>query len=298
MSDNNHEDALQQAKAMLDELTEAARKGAIIPIRLTGQLEAIGALLAKAVEQQAEAAGKAAVPANMESFLQEQGAFLSHAVHELRTPMTSIRGYSDMLGNAAMGTLNDMQKQFLDTIRTNTRRMEGLLTDVSLVNKLRAGTLRANVKMDMFKNVAMMVEKQITPIAEQLGRKVTFEIPQGLPLLNTDSDLLATALVKMLENSLRYTTQEAAEVFLQASADGNSVRVVIEDSGIGMTPEEIAQLGTIYYRGDNDVVRNYKGSGLGIPIAYGAFELLGDKVQVESQPEQGTKFIITLPGMT
>src|SRR5262249_31014685 len=141
-------------------------------------------------------------PANVESFLQEQGAFLSHAVHELRTPMTSIRGYSDMLGNAAMGTLNDMQKQFLDTIRTNTRRMEGLLTDVSLVNKLRAGTLRANVKMDMFKNVAMMVEKQITPVAEQLGRKVNFEIPQGLPLLNTDSDLLTTALVKLLENSL------------------------------------------------------------------------------------------------
>ena len=73
----------------------------------------------------------------MEEFLKEQAAFVSHAVHELRTPMTSIRGYSDML--RSMGALNDMQKQFVETIRVNSRRMEGLLTDVSDTSKIKGG---------------------------------------------------------------------------------------------------------------------------------------------------------------
>ena len=91
----------------------------------------------------------------MEEFLKEQAFFISHAVHELRTPMTSIRGYTDML--RSMGPLNDMQKQFVETIRVNSRRMEGLLTDVSDTSKIKGGTLRTNLKMDMFKNIAMMV---------------------------------------------------------------------------------------------------------------------------------------------
>ena len=108
--------------------------------------------------------------------------------------MTSIRGYSDML--RSMGALNDMQKQFVETIRTNSRRMEGLLTDVSDTAKIKAGALRTNLKMDMFKNIAMMVEKQAQPVTEELGRKLTFDIPQGLPILNVDGELLAKAALQ------------------------------------------------------------------------------------------------------
>lgn len=289
--------ALEQAQSLLEELLQAARTGAIIPVRLPGQLEAIQEALLKAKEKQQAEQKKTQLPPDMESFLKEQAYFIGHAIHELRTPMTSIRGYSDMLGNAAMGPLNDMQKQFVDTIRTNAKRMEGLMTDVSDMNKLRAGTLRANLKMDMFKNIVMMVEKQTQPTAEQLGRKLTFDIPQGLPILNTDGELLAKAVTKLVDNALRYQ-QGSGEVTVSASSESNRLIIKVQDNGIGMTPEEIAQLGTIYFRSENELVRSYKGSGLGIPVAYGIIRLLDGTIEVQSEKDKGTTFTVTLTGMS
>ncbi len=291
--------ALEQAQSLLDELHQGAQSGALIPFRLPGQIQAIQDLLTQAAEEakarEAEIAA-AVVPPDVETFLKEQAGFFGHAIHELRTPMTSIRGYGDMLGSGAMGALNDMQKQFVDTIRTNSRRMETLLTDVSDMNKLRAGTLRINNKMDMFKNIAMMVEKTARPLAESLSKTLTIDVPQGLPLLNLDGELLAKAIYKLVENSLRYSG-ENAEVIVRGGAEGNDLLIAVIDTGIGMLPEEVARLGEVYFRSDNETVRSFKGSGLGIPVAYGLIGLLGGTVSVESQPEQGTTFIIRTPGM-
>lgn len=291
---------LEQAQVLLEELLEAAKSGALIPVRLPGQIETIQQLLVKANEakKQADAApSNGADGADMEAFRKDQAYFVGHAIHELRTPMTSIRGYSDMLGSGSMGALNDMQKQFIDTIRANSKRMEGLMIDVSDMNKLRAGTLKSNPKMDMFKNIAMMVEKQMQPVADQLGRKLTFEIPQGLPILNTDGELLAKAVNKLVENALRYQTNNS-EVVVRASSEGNKLIIQVYDQGIGMSAEEIAQLGTIYYRSDNEVVRAFKGSGLGIPVAYGLIHLLNGTIEVQSEVDKGTTFTISLMGMT
>jgi signal transduction histidine kinase len=294
------QDSLAQAKALLEELVRAAQSGAIVPVRLPGQLEAIAALLEQAgqeaekAEADAKAAASAAVPMDQEVFLKDQAAFVSHAIHELRTPMTSIRGYTDMM--RSMGELNDMQKQFVETIRTNARRMEGLLTDVSDTSKIKAGTLRTNIKMDMFKNIAMMVEKQAQPLSQEHGRKLTFDIAQGLPLLNVDGELLAKAIYKLVENALRYTN-ENGEVTVRGVADGSKLVVTVEDNGIGMTPEELSQLGTIYFRSESELVRSYKGSGLGIPVAYGIIKQLGGTIHAASTEGVGTTFTITLVGM-
>jgi signal transduction histidine kinase len=290
--------ALEQAQQQLTELIEAARKGAIIPVRLTGQLEAIQTLLTQASDEAAKQAASAKPPADQAEFLREQAYFVSHAIHELRTPMTSIRGYADMLVSMGSGSgLNDMQKGFLDTIRGNARRMEGLLTDVSDMAKIRSGVLKLNEKMDMFKNVAMMVEKNMRPLAEQLGKTLTLDIPQGLPILNTDGELLAKALTKLVENGLRYSG-ENGEVTVRGAAQNNKLIITVSDNGIGMSPEELAQLGTIYFRSENELVRSFKGSGLGIPVAYGIVRMLGGTISVESALEKGTTFTITLTAMS
>ena len=290
--------ALSNARTLVDELLEAAKTGAIIPVRLPGQIEAIASALSEAETETAEDNEKTASASTGEQeSLKEQAEFISVAIHELRIPMTSIRGYADMLNTPAMGDLNDMQQQFVNTIRTNAKRMETLMTDVSDISKLRGGTLRVNPKMDMFKNIVLHVEKAMAPLAEEMNRTLTFDTPQGLPLLNTDGELLAKAINKLVENALRYT-HEGGEVQVSAVADGSTLHIRIADNGIGMTGEEMAQLGTLYFRADNDHVRSYKGSGLGVPIAYGIVRMLGGDVTVESQPEQGTAFTVTLEGMS
>lgn len=284
--------AIEQLEEKLNDLLEAAKTGAIIPVRLPGQVEEIVNLLAKTKKEQAEAA----VSADMEDYIKEEAYFVGHAVHELRTPITSIRGYSDMMGS--MGELNDMQKQFLDVIITNSKRMQSLLADVSFINKIRKGTLKVAKKMDMFKNIAMRVEKDMMPLAEELGKELTFDIPQGLPLLNTDGDHLTVAINKLVENALRYTPKEGGQVAVIAGSNENTLIVQVVDNGIGMPAEEIEQLGTIYFRSDHDVVREFKGSGLGIPIAYGMVQVLGGTIDVESTPDEGTTFTVRLEGMS
>lgn len=280
------------ARALLLELIEAANRRDIIPARLPGQLEAILEVM------KAEPPTPVAPAANGDigAILKEQADVISHAIHDLRLPLTSIKGYSDMMGN--MGPLNDMQQQFLTTIRTNTKRLESLLMDVSDIMKIRGRTLHIAPKMDMVKNILGTVEKRTRPLAEELKRTLTFDIPTGLPILNVDGEVLSKALIKLVENALRYIAAEAGEVTISVIAEGDQLRVMIRDNGIGMSAEELAKLGTIYYRGDNEVVLAFKGSGLGIPVAYGIIDLLGGRVQVESQPGQGSTFTVELQGVS
>ena len=286
--------AIQDLHDKLNQLLENAKTGNIIPFRLPGQVEEIIEAVFAVEEEHKEALAKA-MPEDMEGYMAEEAYFVGHAVHELRTPMTSIRGYSDMLGQ--MGELNDMQKQFLDVIKTNSLRMEGLLADVSYTNKIRKGTLQVNVKMDMFKNMAMRLEKDMQKIADELKKELVFEVPDGLPLLNVDSDLLVVAIEKFIVNALRYT-KEDGKVTISGSADGSTLVVQIKDNGIGISEEDRAQLGTIYFRSDHDVVREFKGSGLGIPIAFGLLEILGATYDIESEVDQGTTVTVRIEGMS
>jgi cell cycle sensor histidine kinase DivJ len=289
------------AAALLNSLIADAQSGAIIPARLAGQLQAVAdALGASAAPPAApEPAPPAADGDALARLKTEQAAFFGHAIHELRTPMTAIRGYADMLGSDSMGPLNAMQKQFVETIRKNSRRMETLMTDVADMNKLRAGTLVPSPKMDMFKNIAMMIEKTHQPTADSLNVPLVFDLPQGLPLLNIDGELFARALGKLVENALRYTREDAADktVTVRAAADGKTLVVHIIDHGIGMTADELRTLGTVYFRADHDAVRAHKGSGLGIPVAYGIFALLGAAAAVESTAGEGTTFTVRVAGM-
>jgi two-component system phosphate regulon sensor histidine kinase PhoR len=292
--------ALQTAKDKVNDLLEAAQKGAIVPVRLPAQIEEIANLLQKAEKEQktaeAEAARAASAGGDDADDAVDEAEFVGHAVHELNTPLTSIRGYVDMVKN--VGELNDMQTQFMGVVKTNAQRMETLLSDFRYMNKLRHGVLRAEPKMDTFKNIAMKVEKKLQKRADELNRELEFDIPQGLPLLEVDSEWLGIALVKLAENGLQYSPEGEGKVTVKGEADGNTLVIKIIDNGIGISEDDQARLGELYFRSEDDRVREFKGSGLGVPLAYGMLDLIGADVEVDSEPDEGTTFIIRIEGMS
>ncbi|MDX1992212.1 MAG: HAMP domain-containing sensor histidine kinase [bacterium] len=294
--------ALQEALAQLSALKEAAQKGAIIPVRLPGQIEEIEKLLQSAEDAQAKADQQAPPPADVAGaiagVMADNTEFMKVAVHELRTPLTSIRGYADMMANPGMpDKLTEMQSQLMQVIRSNAKRLEGLLMDMSYINKIRGNALRVNAKMDMPKNILLMAEKLMRPVAEEMHRQLEFDVPTGLPMLTTDGELMSVALSKLIENGLRYSPEHDGKVTVRAAGEGNKAIITVEDNGVGMTPDEIAKLGTIFFRSDNDVVRQHKGSGLGIPIVYGIVKLLEGEISVESEAGKGTCFRLVFKGM-
>ncbi|MEO1286960.1 MAG: HAMP domain-containing sensor histidine kinase [Chloroflexota bacterium] len=290
--------ALDEAKQKLNDLLDSAKTGAIIPVRLPSQIEEITTLLNQAEEEQRaqlkEAKSKAG-PADMQTYMEEESHFVAHAVHELNTPLTSILGYIDML--SSMGELSDMQKQFIGVVKNNGLRMKGLLSDFRYINKIRKGTLADEPKMDMFKNISMKLEKELSSRAEELNRKLEFDVPSGLPYINADTHLLGIAITKLVENALQYTKEGEGVVTISASGEDGYLVMKISDNGIGMTEDELAKLGEIYFRGERDEVIAFKGSGLGIPLAYGIIDLIDGEIDVQSEVDKGTTFTIRIKGM-
>lgn len=281
---------ISKAREHVAALIATAKAGGRVDV---GQLEVLARMLDTADDRT-----RASTGGDLRAILTDNAEFWKTAIHELRTPMTSIRGYSDMLAKPEMGgQLAEMQQKLLGVVRNNSRRMESLLADFSVLNKLRTGTLQIKAKLDTVKNIAMMVEKRVEPTTTELGRKFIIDIPSGLPMLTTDGEHISMALAKLVENGLRYSPAENGKVEMTAKADGTRVQIMISDNGIGMTPEQTARLGKPYFRADHDAVRAYKGSGLGVPIAYSLIAALGGTIQVDSTPGKGTRWTVRMPAM-
>lgn len=222
--------------------------------------------------------------------------FISVMVHELRKPMTSIRGYSDMLSKNVVGELNDMQMQFAQTIRNNVISMEALIADISDLTKMRVGRIKAESKMDLAKNIIMEIEKNTKELAEAKDQKLVFEVPDGLPMLNIDGTRVKQALRKLVENAIKYTP-EGGNITVTASGEGDKLRIKVVDDGVGMEEAEIERLGELWFRGDDPVVTNQKGYGLGIPIAFECMRLVEGELFYESKKGEGSTFGLLVPAM-
>lgn len=277
----------EAARALLDEIKAKAGD------ELAADLDRLGELIAAAGDPEGEAA---ALREQLQAVVAENAKFVSVLVHEIRVPMTSIRGYNDMLAKNVVGELNEMQQQFVEVIRTNVIRMERLVADISDMSKLRSGRIRLEPKMDMYKNIALEVEKATQELAAEHGHTLTFETPQGLPLLNVDSPRLAQVLTKLVVNALQYTP-DGGQVTVRAERGEGTLKVSVQDNGIGMSEEEQTHIGELFWRGESEHVRSFKGHGLGLPIAIGLLKLMGGELFYTSAPGQGSTFGFTIPAM-
>lgn len=283
----NKPTALSESLALLAEIRQKANAD------LAPDLERLERLLEAAIEPQASSDG-ASLEAQMAALIAENAKFVSVMVHEIRIPMTSIRGYNDMLAKNVVGELNEMQQQFVEVIRSNVIRMERLVTDVSDMSKLRSGRIRLEPKMDMYKNIALEVEKATAGLAAEHNHTLTFDTPQGLPILNVDGPRLVQVITKLVINALQYTP-DGGEITVCARRGDGTLTVSVQDTGIGMTGEEQGRIGELFWRGESEHVRSFKGHGLGLPITIGLLKLMGGELTCTSAPEQGSTFSIEIP---
>jgi signal transduction histidine kinase len=211
--------------------------------------------------------------------------------------MTSIRGYADMLAKPGLiGPLNEMQQQFVDIIRSNIIRMEGLVTDVSDLNKLQAQRYRPNPAQISLVEALEHVKKTAAPLIAEQQHTVTWQVAENLPKITTDLTQLVKTMNYLVRNALQYT-RKGGTISVKIEPAGDAVRVSIADNGIGMKPEDIARLGEPFFRADHDLVTETKGYGLGIPLAKGFLALLKSELHVESAPGSGSTFSFVLPSL-
>jgi len=220
--------------------------------------------------------------------------FISVVSHELKLPMTSIKGYSDLMLSGATGQLNENQNNFLNTIRNNVNRMATLVSDLADISRIESGNLRLEPRevpvWDVIDEVVTLTRTQVT----QKNQTVTVNIPKELPKAWCDRNRLAQILTNLVSNANKYTPEGGA-ITVHATRENSLIQIKVEDNGLGMTPEDQEKLFSKFFRSADDKVREAPGTGLGLSITKNLIELQGGKVWFESEFRKGTSFYFTVP---
>jgi signal transduction histidine kinase len=220
--------------------------------------------------------------------------FVSIVSHELKIPMTSIRGYADLLRQGLIGPVNEKQLEFLRTIMSNVDRMTALVSDLSDISRIETGRLRIEPAPVAAADALREVVSQMKPQFDARKQTVEIDLPADLPRLHTDPQRLAQILTNLLSNAVKYSP-EGARIRIRAAREGSAAKVTVQDHGIGMTEEDQSRLFTQFFRGESVAVRDQPGWGLGLHVTKRLVEVMGGSIGVESRPGEGSTFWFTQP---
>jgi PAS domain S-box-containing protein len=220
--------------------------------------------------------------------------FVSTVSHELRTPMTAIKGYTDLLHAGAAGPINDDQKRFLTTIKSNTDRLTALINDLLDISRMETGRIRFEPRPLQVGEVVADVVNVLAGPAEDKHLSLNYEVAAGLPDVLGDRDRLNQVLTNLVGNAIRYTP-DGGEIDVKVYLVERAVRVDVRDTGIGIAPEDMAHLFERFYRADHPLVQETRGTGLGLSIVKMFVEMHGGRIWVESEPDEGSTFTFILP---
>jgi signal transduction histidine kinase len=229
--------------------------------------------------------------------------FVSFVAHELKNPMTSIKGYTELLAGGAVGPINEMQTNFLNTIRSNVERMSTLVSDLNDNSKIEAGRLRLDFKPvevnDLVDEVVRSTKRQM----EDKKQIIQAELPPLLPKVWGDRTRLGQVLTNLVSNAHKYTPEggvvvvgaESSENRWDPDGAGQVVHVWVKDNGIGITPEDQQKIFQKFFRSEDQKAREVPGTGLGLNITKSLIEMQGGRIWFDSEFRKGTTFHITVP---
>jgi signal transduction histidine kinase len=230
----------------------------------------------------------------IEAAQQAKHKFTSHVTHELRLPLTSIRGYTDLLRQGIIGPVNEQQLNFLNVIKNNVERMSALISDLSDVNYLESGRMKINQKLIFLDEY---VEEALNSFKSKLAEKeqtLEVNIPEQYRPVYADPNRVVQIVSTLVSNAHKYTPQ-GGKISLRALDVNGKVRVEISDTGIGISPADQEQIFTQFFRSEHEGVREHPGWGLALHLAKRLVESMGGEMGFESTLNQGSTFWFTLP---
>lgn len=217
--------------------------------------------------------------------------FVATVSHDLRAPLTFMRGYATML--PMVGALNDKQKEFGEKIIIGIEQMTELIDDLLDLGRIEAGVGLAREGCNVNDLITEVVQA-LTAHAADKGLKVIAEVPPAMPLLSGDPTLLRQAMQNFLDNAIKYTPA-GGEIHIQAFMDENKFQFSVADTGLGIAPADQAHLFEKFFRVKQRGSTQVKGSGLGLAIVKSIVERHGGRVWVESKLGKGSLFGFDIP---
>lgn len=229
--------------------------------------------------------------------------FVSMVSHELKTPMTSIKGYTDLIAAGAVGAVTETQADFLGTIRSNVDRMQTLVSDLADTARIEAGRLRLDFRAVAMQEIIEDVVRSTKAQFDAKSQTLEVQIGDDLPKVWGDRDRLTQILVNLVSNANKYSP-DGGKTYIFAAERRNEwqpgeaervVHVQVRDTGFGIAPENQKNIFQKFFRADDDEIRSSPGTGLGLNITKNLVEMQGGKIWFESEFRKGTTFHFTIP---
>jgi signal transduction histidine kinase len=229
--------------------------------------------------------------------------FVSFVAHELKNPMSSIKGYTELVAGGMAGPINEMQSSFLATVRSNVDRMNTIVSDLNDLTKIQVGNMRLDFHTVSVPEALEDVIRSLNRQIEEKQQHHTLELAPDLPPVWADPSRLNQVLVNLVSNAIKYTPEAGAfavgaehyqpeDAGEQAGAE--FVHVWVKDSGIGISEEDQKRIFQQYFRTES-AKEMASGTGLGLNITKSLVEMQGGRIWFESQFGAGATFHFTIP---
>jgi PAS domain S-box-containing protein len=222
--------------------------------------------------------------------------FLANMSHELRTPLNAIIGYSEMMENEIFGPVeNQKYKEYLEYITGSGRHLYSMINDLLDVSRIEFDEFPLEEDVFSFAETLNECIGTIKHRAEAAGNRVSVADAIALPSLYGDKRRIKQVLINMLHNAIKFTPMGGSITVVTEVLEGGDFRVLVIDTGIGIAPQDLETVFTMFGQVDGSLARKYDGVGLGLPLSRKLMEKQGGTLELQSEPGKGTIAIITVP---
>ena len=228
---------------------------------------------------------------------QAKSTFLANMSHELRTPMNAIIGYSEMLIEEAEDLDQEDFIPDLERILAASNHLLALINDVLDLSKIEAGKMTLFLEDIEVQDLIDDVTSTIGPLVSKNQNELVLDLGHEVGALHADETKVRQTLFNLLSNACKFTSKGTITLGAKrlADSDGDRMRFTVHDTGIGMSPEQMARIFEEFTQADSTTTRKFGGTGLGLTISRRFCQLMGGDIQVESEQGEGTTFTVELP---
>ncbi len=236
-----------------------------------------------------------------ESANKAKSEFLSNMSHELRTPLNSIIGFSDIMVKGITGELTDDQKGYLKDINESSNHLLALINNILSVSKMDIGKAGLNLSLVDIKELIDVIILNTREMSSGRNMKISSEIEEGTGSIETDETQLRLVVSHLIENAIKFT-QDGGAITVKAKKksdvidqDEDSIEISVEDTGPGISEEDIVRLFKPFQQLESFVTKKHGGTGIGLYLCRRIIDTHGGKIWVESEVGKGSKFAFMIP---
>ena len=221
--------------------------------------------------------------------------FVSNVSHELRTPLNGIIGYSFLLLDEVYGAVKSEQKSPLQGVLRNAQDLLKLVEDILDLSRIEAGKLTIHLRRVCVSDLLHEVAHGMKFLLDEKSLQLQWSLPESLPAIESDAVKVKQIFTNLLSNAIKFTQRGKIIIRAQDLPKREGIEVSIEDTGVGIKPEEIQVIFNAFHQADADLTRQFGGVGLGLTIVKELTDLLRGEIKVESRYEKGSTFTVFFP---